>query len=236
MQKMFARFLLVFMCIMIVGIYPAMAGLAGVQIDDILEYGMKSSFVASAGTQTLTSLNGAKVFLDDGTIYTFSKTNLVSTFTGVTDTSGPNPPGVASATFSGGTWLVQLYDPANASHLVLSLSGTTDWYREQEETLLSANKVNGIGKVTLDLGTLYVDSAFWGSGVGWGSTDGKSAITSAISSAHRVPSGNLINYQTDWASSNVSVIVWADSSHAVPEPATMALLALGGLLLRKRAA
>jgi hypothetical protein len=229
MQKMFERFLLVFICIMAVSAYPAMAGLAGVQIDDILEYGMKSSFVVSTGTQTLSSLNGAKVFLDDGTIYTFSKTNLVSAFTGVTDTSSG---GLASATFSSGTWQVLLYDPANASHLVFSMSGTTEWYREQEATDM-ANKVNGIGKIILS-GTPYIDSAFWGSAT-WGSTDGKSAITSVITGAHRMPSGELLNYQTNWQSSNAAVVVWADSSHAVPEPATMSLLALGAaMFLRKR--
>jgi hypothetical protein len=46
--------------------------------------------------------------------------------------------------------------------------------------------------------------------------------------------GNLVNYQSNWSSPNVTLVVWADSSKAVPEPATMALLALGGLLLKRK--
>jgi hypothetical protein len=214
---------------MLAGACTAMAAME--QIEVVFSNGESSSFSASAGTQTLTSHNGANVFLDDNTNYTFGTgtTALLSTFTGVTDTS--NGSGLASAAFSGGSFQVQLLSPVD-HHVVFSMSGTTDWYNEQEE-IFSANKVDGVGKVTL-VGIPYVDEAFWGTGTTWGSTDGKSAMTTTIGSAHRIPSGSLTDYQTDWASGNVTLVIWADSSKVVPEPATMALLALGGLLLRKR--
>lgn len=46
---------------------------------------------------------------------------------------------------------------------------------------------------------------------------------------------NLDDYATAYSSNNTTITVYADES-AIPEPATMALLGLGALLLRKRRA
>lgn len=200
------------------------------KIDVVLGFGLFSQFEASdPATQSLTSTNGAMVFFSEPGIepISFSKSNLWADFTVINDKSQG---GVASATFSTGQWQVQLFSPTNPNHLVFDISGTVEWYRE-DESLEFGNTVNGVGKVILQQ-VSFADPAFWG-GATWGSDDGKSAITTTITSATQA-GGNLIDYQSDWSSSNVTMVVWADSSMAVPEPATMCLLALGGLLLRKR--
>lgn len=212
----------------------AMSGIAAAstiqKIDVILGFGLFSRFETPPGTQTLTSTNGALVFFSEPGVdpLSFSHTQLSATFNGVTDRSNG---GLASATFSSGVWQVRLFSPTDPSHLVFDISGTVDWYREDESQQLT-NTVNGVGKVTLT-NVAFVDPAFW-QGATWGSTDNKSAVTTTITGATQ-GGGNLVNYQTNWQSDNVTMVVWADSSMAVPEPATMLILSLGGLLLRKRA-
>ncbi|OQA03833.1 MAG: hypothetical protein BWY69_00220 [Planctomycetes bacterium ADurb.Bin401] len=199
-----------------------------IAVDAVLGFGLFSDYTASAPrTQALRSTNGAMVFFNEAVeAIAFSHSNIWADFTNVTERSSG---GLASATFSTGSWQIQLFSPAD-DHLVFDISGTVDWYREDESSDYS-NTVNGIGKVTLGE-IAYVDPLFFGGAI-WGSSDGKSAITTTITGATQ-GGGNLINYQSDWASDNVTIVVWADSSMAVPEPATMCLLALGGLLLRKR--
>ena len=219
------RILLIAICTVVVSAVPAFATFEKIEV--VLEFGMNSSYLDATKTQTLISTNGAKAYYNDGTPIEFSNTDALVTATGAVDSSLG---GVAAANFSGGTWHLDLLDGNNDS--VFYLSGTIDWYNEDEDADFT-NKVNGVGKVSIDSGTKFVDESFWGLGVDWAATDGKSAIITSISGAQQNGS-SLLSYTDDWSSENVILVLWADSSKAVPEPATIGLLSLGLLLFRRK--
>lgn len=207
----------------------AQAQILDINLDWILGYGMNSSFDATARTQTLIGLNGAIVHSDEDDYWYFStgSSDISAIFTGaVGNTSGTE----AEAHYDGGTWSITLYD---AGSPVLDLSGTVVWYWEIEDEEIAVNRVGGQGLVTVDpILPGDIDDTFFGGHGEWSSADGKSAIITTISGATPPP---LDNYDSDWSSTNVSMTLWADSSKAVPEPATMMLFGLGSLLfLRKR--
>ena len=219
------RILLVAVCTVVVSAVPAFATFEKIEV--ILEFGMHSSYLDATKTQTLISTNGARAYYDTGAEFNFSNTDALITATGAVDGSSG---GVAAANFSGGTWHIELLDGNNTS--VFYLSGTIDWYNEDEDVDFT-NKVNGVGRVSINSGTKFIDESFWGLGVDWAATDGKSAIITSISGAQQ-NGGSLLSYTDDWSSQNVILVLWADSSKAVPEPATIGLLSLGLLLIRKR--
>lgn len=206
-------------------IVVALAGVSSAAVDKIevlINTGMFSDYVAGAGTQTLAGTNGVYVYSDGAFSHSFAAadTSIGISFGDITDNSSG---GVASADFDSGNWSVALSD---AGSVVLSMSGTVDWYEELET---APNAVDGRGVVSLS--SIYVDPVFWGTGASWGSTNGKSGVQTEISNATQT--GGLTDYQTDWSSTNVRLIVWADSN-AIPEPATIAIMALGSLALLRR--
>ena len=109
--------------------------------------------------------------------------------------------------------------------------------RRKPRKIESSVHINGVAGIIFGmllvlamLGAVLM--AYWGAGVTWGSTNGKSGLETSISNAIQ-DGGNLEDYATDWSSNNVTMFLWADSS-VIPEPATIALLGLGGLALIRR--
>ena len=199
------------------------------EIELIFAAGMQSQFTAGTGVQHLQSFNGAYVWDEFGTRYTFTEPGQVinADFTGAANSSSG---GVASASFSDGSWLVELYSGGSK---VLKVSGGVDWYGEFEK---SPDAVHGEGHITVNWSEVWFDSGYWGTGTVWGSgVDGKSAIkTDLLAADQPAYGGDLQDYLNNWSSPNARVFIYADSSEVVPEPTTIALLGLGGLTLLRR--
>ncbi len=199
------------------------------EIELIFAPGMHGQYTASTGVQHLQSFNGAYVYDEYGARYTFTEAGQVITadFTGASDGSSG---GVASASFSDGGWLVELYSGGNK---VLKVSGGIDWYEEFEK---SPDAVHGEGHITVNWSQVWFDSGYWGSGIAWGAgLDGKSAIKTDLLAADQPAHGGVLqDYLDDWTSPNARVFIYADSSEVVPEPATIGLLGLGALTLIRR--
>ncbi len=206
------------------------ASAAITKIQLLVGTGLASSFVNSTGIQTISGTNGgAYIFTDEGgaTPSFFGFTYMSTTFTGCDDLSSG---GIAAADFDGGSWTATIYDPCDTSNNILfSISGTVDWYEEEEKT---SNGVEGRGIITIT-GTTVGD--YWTrdnrGGAAWDSSNGKSGITTTITGASQ--DGDLKDYATDWSSNNVILFIHADSS-AIPEPATLGLLGLGALAFRRK--
>jgi hypothetical protein len=199
------------------------------EIELIFAPGMHSQFNAGTGVQHMQSFNGAHVYDDTGAHYSFTQAGQIinADFTGGQDSSAG---GVASASFEGGSWLVQLY---YNSAMVLKVSGGISWYDEFEK---SPDAVHGEGHITVNWSDVWFDSAYWGTGIAWGAgADGKSAIKTDLLAADQPANGGvLLDYASNWTSPNARVFIYADSSNVVPEPATITLLGLGALTLVRR--
>jgi hypothetical protein len=208
----------------------ASAQIESIKMDLIFEFGGTSLFDADGGIgnglQTIAASNGSYIFFDDpyATPYSTNTSNTILEFSDVTDNSDS---GVASATFGDGTIDIKLFAPGTTD-LVLHLAGTVDWYNEDEETI---NGVDGQGVFTLT--TEFVDTGTFGTHAEWASGNGKSAVLTSITGANQ-GGYSLVNYQSDWSSPNVSLFIYADSSAAIPEPATIVLFGLGFLALRRK--
>jgi len=203
------------------------------KIEVTMAFGGDTVFDAQdpAAASQLTWQNGsaAMVWKDTGAMFTASDCDISGSFSSMTDNSAGE---IASARFASGSWGVVLYDYIGGllanNFEVLSVGGSVDWYNESET---GSDELTGVGIVTMDSIWLDPGHAFFSGPLEWGSgPDGKSGISAQTSFLSLDPA----DYATDFTGDSLTLVIFADSSY-IPEPATMILLALGGLAgLRRR--
>lgn len=186
-----------------------------------------------AGTGTVTWSAGASGWLmtDSYDIINFSDATVQGTFTGVTDTSSG---GLASAVFSSGTWQLS-FNGTGWSKPVFTIAGHILNRYDETETGVDTDKLDGRAVVIVDEAylTLGFFSDWFGHEVTIDWKGGIGSMAGLIVDITLPMNTNITDYQSNYDSTNLVITLWADES-VVPEPATVCLLGLGGLLALRR--
>jgi hypothetical protein len=209
-----------------------------VQINTIQQQGAVATYDPVLGKLEFRQGASATLYDDLGNEYAANSV-ITANFTGVTDTSAG---GWASATFSTVLdWEIQFFDGGVQVGFISGNGNGSTGYTEvegrtvieslpwgDEEVQIDADQLFGAGVVSV----LEYNLGYFGGAV-WEDVDGGLAKMKSHSILTGTPYAGITDYQSAYETSLTTVWLYADET-VIPEPATMVLLGLGGLLLRKR--
>lgn len=183
--------------------------------------GASADYNASTGTLTWSLGTSGLIKDDSGNTYLVDDADVSATLTGAVDTSNGGPQ--ASGYFTGGTWDIYLYATGGAE--IGYLTGTFNPNFQEAEIGPDENKLHGKGLVTVDTDSSYFTYA----GMTWTATT--AGILSDVTLLATM--GDFDTYFEDYESDNATITLTTDTT-GIPEPMTMAILGLGGLILARR--
>ncbi len=229
-----------FVCLVAVLAFSA-SSFGLISIVEIVEaQGYQASYDHTTQTITWTGGASATLYRDTGETLPISSVNVTATFSQLADHSDGT---WAHGDFSVVEWRIDLLHQGNDDYAGF-ISGTqlaANVFTEIEGAdnpspfgpdRVKQNELFGSGIVEV---TAY-DFTYWGNSVWADAGGGAAGLTSHnVLGAPEDPDVMGSYLTDDYATSETTMWLYSDES-AIPEPATMALLGLGALLLRKRKA
>lgn len=186
--------------------------------------GVSANYVASTDTLSWSMGASATLISDTGQSYDIPGAVVSATLTGAIDTSNGGPK--ASGYFTAGTWTIDLYDdavPANGNKIG-HFEGIFSSNFQEGETGDDTNYLLGKGLVDVDLD----NSSFSYQGITW-----EAETAGILSETTLIAGSDFDTYNEDYESDNTIIKLTTDTT-GIPEPMTMAILGLGGLILARR--
>jgi hypothetical protein len=193
-----------------------------IQVSEIDNLAVHSSY--NAATHYLTWSNGGVATLYSATGNAKFRVNVDAAFDGMIDTSLG---GLASATFTTGSFTVSFYalsDSGKTTSLGSTIGQFYPGYTYKESEILD-NPSKLYGSVPMELTSWTLPGYAW--------SEGLYAMGGLTATTTNMTPTNISDYQSNWSSNNTVVKLLADET-GIPEPATMGLLGLGALLLRRK--